>query len=142
MTVPISGVSSLKLVVEDGGDNNWGDWADWANARVECPNNNLRQGVEQMLQEETIQGLEISPNPTNDKLTVKFSLTESSKVSFDIVDMQGRMLGGDIPQNYQYKGEAGIHTFIMDVSKLNVGSYLLRGVLGTKLEVKKFVIER
>jgi NPCBM/NEW2 domain/Secretion system C-terminal sorting domain/Carbohydrate esterase, sialic acid-specific acetylesterase len=142
MTVPISGVSSLKLVVEDGGDNNWGDWADWANARVECPNNNLRQGVEQMLQEETIQGLEIFPNPTNDKLTVKFSLTESSKVSFDIVDMQGRMLAGGVPQTYQYKGEAGIHTFIIDVSKLNVGSYLLRGVLGTKLEVKKFVVER
>jgi hypothetical protein len=142
MTVPISGVSSLKLVVEDGGDNNWGDWADWANARVECPNNNLRQGVEQMLQEETIQGLEIFPNPTNDKLTVKFSLPESSKISFDIVDMQGRMLAGDVPQNYQYKGESGIHTFIMDVSKLNVGSYLLRGVLGTKLEVKKFVVER
>ncbi len=133
----ITGISKIKLVVEDGGDNNWGDWADWVNARLECPNNNARQAVEQTIPEETIEGLEIFPNPTNDKLTTKFSLSEASKVSFDIVDMQGRNL-----ENYQYKGEGGLHTFIIDVSKLNAGNYLLRGLLGNKLEVRKFVVER
>ena len=79
----------------------------------------------------------IFPNPTNDKLTTKFSLAEASNVSFEIVDMQGRNLA-----DYNYKGEAGLHTFIIDVSKLHTGSYLLRGLLGSKLEVKRFVVER
>jgi hypothetical protein len=137
MTVPITGLSAIRLVVEDGGDGNYGDWANWGNARFTCTNNNARQVAEQIPTEESIKGLEIFPNPTNDKLTTKFSLAEASKVSFDIVDMQGRKF-----ESYQYVGEAGNHTFIIDVSKLNLGSYLLRGVVGNKLEIKKFVIER
>ena len=87
--------------------------------------------------EEIIEGLTIFPNPTNDKLTTKFSLAEASKVSFEIIDIQGRNL-----ENYNYKGKAGLHTFIIDVSKLNAGNYILRGLLGTKLEIKKFVVEQ
>ena len=87
--------------------------------------------------EEIIEGLTIFPNPTNDKLTIKFSLAEASKVSFEIIDIQGRNL-----ENYNYKGKAGLHTFIIDVSKLNAGNYILRGLLGTKLEIKKFVVEQ
>ena len=137
MTVPITGISSIKLVVEDGGDAFYGDWADWGNARLTCANNNLREGFQQAIPEETIEGLSIFPNPTNDKLTTKFSLAEAAKISFDIVDLQGRNL-----DSYQYKGEAGLHTFIIDVSKLNEGSYILRGMLGNKLEIRKFVVER
>ncbi len=133
----IAGISRIKLVVEDGGDAFYGDWADWANARLECPSNNARQAVEQAVPEETIEGLAIFPNPTNDKLTTNFSLAEASKVSFEIIDMQGRNL-----ENYHYKGEAGLHRFIIDVSKLNAGSYILRGLLGNKLEIRKFVVER
>ena len=33
MVVPITGISAIRLVVEDGGDAYFGDWADWANAR-------------------------------------------------------------------------------------------------------------
>lgn len=39
----ITGISRIKLVVEDGGDQPWGDWANWANARLECPSANVRE---------------------------------------------------------------------------------------------------
>jgi len=36
MTVNLAGVTQLRLVVTDGGDNDWWDHADWADAWIEC----------------------------------------------------------------------------------------------------------
>ncbi len=106
-----------------------------------CTGNNMRIGQTETSANaqvpDEMQIFMVFPNPTNEKLTAKFGLAENSNVTFEIVDLQGRNL-----ETYNYKGEAGLHTFIIDVSKLNEGSYILRGMLGNKLEIRKFVVER
>jgi Secretion system C-terminal sorting domain len=79
----------------------------------------------------------IYPNPTNDKLTVEYSLTKDSEIGFGIVDMTGKTL-----QNRTIDGKAGTHSFVMDVSKIIEGSYILRGIADDKSQAKKFVIIR
>jgi NPCBM/NEW2 domain/Secretion system C-terminal sorting domain/Carbohydrate esterase, sialic acid-specific acetylesterase len=133
-SVPITGVSKIKLVVEQGNDNNWADHADWGNARVTCTNVQAREAVST---EPEKQEFSIFPNPTNDKLTVKFGLENQSEVAFSLTDMQGKAL-----ENYQYKGEKGNHTFIIEVGQLPQGIYILHGNIENKMNVKKFVIER
>jgi hypothetical protein len=79
----------------------------------------------------------IYPNPTNDKLTVEYSLTKDSEINFGIMDMTGKTL-----QNRTIEGKAGTHSFVMDVSKIIEGSYILRGIADDKSQAKKFVIVR
>jgi Secretion system C-terminal sorting domain len=79
----------------------------------------------------------IYPNPTNDKLTVEYSLTKDSEINFGIMDMTGKTL-----QNRTIDGKAGTHSFAMDVSKIIEGSYILRGITEDKSQAKKFVIVR
>lgn len=145
ISVPISGVSKIKLVVEDGGDNNWGDWADWANARLTCPNN-ARVRTE-VLDEVIPRSFKIAPNPVSDELNVIFSLHEYSKVSFEIIDINGRQL-----DNYNFMAEKGNHNFSIDVNSMNAGIYFLRALISNKnesiiqnapkTEIIRFVIEK
>jgi cephalosporin-C deacetylase-like acetyl esterase len=79
----------------------------------------------------------IYPNPTNYKLTVEYSLTKDSEINFGIMDMTGKTL-----QNRTIEGKAGTHSFVMDVSKIIEGSYILRGITEDKSQAKKFVIIR
>jgi Secretion system C-terminal sorting domain len=79
----------------------------------------------------------IYPNPTNDKLTVEYSLNKDSEINFGIMDMTGKTL-----QNRVINGKAGTHSFVMDVSKIIEGSYILRGIADDKSQAKKFVIIR
>jgi hypothetical protein len=34
--IPLAGVTTLQLIVTDGGDGTYYDHADWADARLEC----------------------------------------------------------------------------------------------------------
>jgi cephalosporin-C deacetylase len=79
----------------------------------------------------------IYPNPTNDKLTVEYSITKDSEITFGIMDMTGKSV-----QNRTIEGKAGTHSFVMDVSKVIEGSYILRGITEDKSQAKKFVIIR
>ena len=45
MSVDLSGVTELRLVVDDAGDNVWWDHADWAEARIECGQDNTPPAV-------------------------------------------------------------------------------------------------
>jgi hypothetical protein len=95
----------------------------------------LMSSEEEMNSEITL--FTIYPNPTNDKLTVEYSLTKDSEINFGIMDMTGKSL-----QNRVIDGKAGTHSFVMDVSKIIEGSYILRGITDDKSQAKKFVIVR
>jgi Secretion system C-terminal sorting domain len=69
----------------------------------------------------------IYPNPTNDKLTVEYSLTKDSEISFGIMDMTGKNV-----QSKTIEGKIGTHSFVMDVSKIIEGSYIFSEVLQKK----------
>jgi NPCBM/NEW2 domain/Secretion system C-terminal sorting domain/Carbohydrate esterase, sialic acid-specific acetylesterase len=137
--VDVSGKNQLELIVNFNNPNgyNWADHADWASNsfQLTCPT--ARLGETEVAAAPEKQEFSIFPNPTNDKLTVKFSLENQSEVVFSITDMQGKAL-----ENYQYKGEKGNHTFIIEVGQLPQGIYILRGNIENKMNVKKFVIER
>jgi hypothetical protein len=106
---------------------------------VPCINGTARiASNENQINDETESNLfTLYPNPTNDKLTVEYSLTKDSEINFGIMDMTGKTL-----QNRTIDGKAGTHSFVMDVSKVSEGSYILRGVTEEKSQAKKFVIIR
>jgi hypothetical protein len=145
ISASISGVSKIKLVVEDGGDNNWGDWADWANARLTCPSGaRIRSDL---MEEIKPQNFTLSPNPADDLLNVKFSVEDYSKVTFEVIDINGRKL-----DNYSFMAEKGNHSFSIDVTGISPGMYFLRAFISSKTgdtsldnlktEVIRFMIER
>lgn len=145
ISASISGVSKIKLVVEDGGDNNWGDWADWANARLTCPSGaRIRSDL---MEEIKPQNFTLSPNPVDDQLNVKFSVDDYSKVTFEVIDINGRKL-----DNYSFMAEKGNHNFSIDVTGISPGMYFVRAFISSKTgdtspenlktEVIRFMIER
>jgi hypothetical protein len=99
--------------------------------------NNARLAAENPQEETEGTLFTIYPNPTNDKLTVEYNLTKDSEITFGIMDMTGKTL-----QNRTIDGKAGTHSFVMDVSKIIEGSYILRGIADDKSQAKKFVIVR
>lgn len=79
----------------------------------------------------------IYPNPTNDKLTVEYSLLQNQEISFGIIDMTGRTI-----QSILIDGKAGTHKFTMDVNRILEGSYIIRGISDDKTQARKFIIVR
>ena len=101
--------------------------------------NGTRQSTSDNYLKEVVEKEEMSvfPNPTSEKLTTEFYLADASEVTFTVVDMQGKTLNTHI-----FKGEVGNHTFVMDVSKLQEATYILKGNINDKIQTKKFSIVR
>lgn len=87
MSVNIAGVQSLKLVVEDGGDNIYCDHANWARARLTCDANARKSADGDSTQYET--DLKISPNPSEGELTIEFGLENEGPVSIQLLNAAG-----------------------------------------------------
>jgi len=80
---------------------------------------------------------EVFPNPAQNSVTVKYSLTGKANVSMTIYDVTGRKL-------IEYRSEQlkGLHQTEINIQNLEKGIYLLRLAIGSQTAVKRFVIDR
>ena len=82
--------------------------------------------------------LSISPNPANDNTSIKFKMVSNSKVSVDIIDLNGRIVKHIEPT----ETFSGINQLPLDISAIEKGIYIVKltsenGVNSTKLVVSK-----
>ena len=80
----------------------------------------------------------VAPNPTRDRSTVRFTLTEASDVRLDAYDVLGRRVAvvAEGPQ------AAGTHEATFDASGLPAGVYVLRLTAGGRTETARVTVAR
>ncbi len=132
MVVPIAGVASIRLVVEDGGDQIWGDHANWGNARFTCANSNGRESV--VTAEEWFW---VSPNPNNGKFVAKVILKSKQSVQLYLSNIQGNIIN-----EYSFVGVEGENSFEINISNIQDQIYNLRCQVGEESSSKRVVIEK
>ncbi len=132
MVVPIAGVSSIRLVVEDGGDQPWGDWADWGNARFTCPNSNFRQAATPVED-----WFWISPNPNDGKFIAKVKLKASQKIFLYLTNTQGKAI-----KEFSFDGIEGENDFEIQIPNVQEQVYNLRCQTGEESSSQRLVIQK
>ena len=80
--------------------------------------------------------LSVSPNPTSENTLLKYSLTESAVVSFDVMNE----LGQKVATYSLYKQSAGKHEYQFDVKKLSNGNYFVHFNTEKNNQVLKFAV--
>lgn len=75
------------------------------------------------LTNKTIDAFSVSPNPATDFAWVSFTLSESTYLSLDLVDISGRQIVS-LFKNKSYS--VGTHQFEFSLNQLAVGTYFLR----------------
>lgn len=77
------------------------------------------------------------PNPVGDKLTVDFTVTEKTPLTFSMVDVQGKVVKEMEQKNYS----PGKNSVIIETSELAKGVYFLRANNG-ETEINKMIIKQ
>lgn len=86
--------------------------------------------------EQTVEAVTFSfyPNPASENITLNYSLTESSKVSYTIFDLTGKQVQTDSANRFP-----GAQQQIIDINNLQAGTYLLNLNTNGKVITKRFV---
>lgn len=79
----------------------------------------------------------VFPNPADDRLTITYFLNGDSKVRFQLIGMDGKVVR-DIPADQQ---PAGSHQFEMDVSSVQSGVYQLVFFANGLPKTKRIVVQ-
>jgi hypothetical protein len=134
MVVPISGVSSIRLVVEDGGDQIWGDWANWGKARFTCAGSNFREAPTP-----TEEWFWVSPNPNDGKFIAKVNLKIPQSVQLYLSDIKGNII-----KEYSFVGVEGINNFEINIQdKITIESiYNIRCQAAEVSDSKRVIVEK
>ena len=95
---------------------------------------NVNTGI-QLHKENTIDIINIYPNPCNDKINVNFKLSENSLISFSVYDIYGRMV---LINEDDFS--IGTHNKILTLNKIKSrGLYLLNIKVGNDLKTLRFI---
>lgn len=78
----------------------------------------------------------IYPNPTNGISSTKLTLTNSSEVSLQVVNLMGQVV---YTENYGHKA-AGVHTLSVDASDLTSGVYFVTVKAGNATSTSKMIV--
>ena len=105
------------------------------NATVSPLENLLVTAEKLLLQEDEALDLNLSPNPVQSQLNVRFSATEASNVSIRILDDNARTL---LLQNL---GNTKSINQVINVSTLPKGLYFLQLIKGKEVKIAKFIKE-
>ena len=84
-----------------------------------------------------ISNFNLFPNPTSDKLNIRFTLGETTPVQIVVSDMNGKMMS-----NEQYDGDQGNQERRIDVQSLESGIYFLYVITAKEKIAKKFVVTK
>jgi NPCBM/NEW2 domain len=134
MVVPIAGISAIRLVVEDGGDQNWGDHANWAKARFTCAGSNFREAPAP-----TEEWFWVSPNPNDGKFIAKINLKTPQSVQLYLSDIKGNII-----KEYTFVGVEGMNNFEINIQdKITIETiFNIRCQAGEASDSKRVIIEK
>lgn len=83
--------------------------------------------------------LGVMPNPANDRSQISFMSTVDGKLSLQVLDMTGRVVG-DLFNN---EAEAGqVYTAEFDANVMSSGIYMVRLSSGTEFKIERLLIQR
>ena len=77
----------------------------------------------------------VYPNPTNQTITIEYSLEDKDAAMINIVNLVGQKIYS-MPINYQHKG---VYKTTIDVSNYNDGIYFVTLNTRTRVSQKKFI---
>ena len=80
--------------------------------------------------------LKICPNPATDYVNVEFSIPEAEKVTFQLMDLTGKML-----KNASLDGVAGANQYQFDIHGVSKGLYLMEIVTESGKSVRKITVQ-
>lgn len=83
-----------------------------------------------------LEDLTVYPNPTTDYVNVEFSLQEAENVTFQLMDLTGKML-----KQTSMDGIAGANQFRFDIQGVSQGLYLLEIVTDSGKSVRKISVQ-
>lgn len=87
--------------------------------------------------ENTLNKLNIYPNPSNGKITIDFKLEEANEVSIEVFDIVGKRVSPSVKKKYL----SGMHEIKLNISDKNAGIYFMSIQIGTENYLKKIVIQ-
>jgi len=82
-------------------------------------------------------GIVLYPNPVSDQLFVKFGLTESNQISFDIYDVAGRLVSSEVTSLVIEE-----NLYSIDTKDMNQGLYFLKVSSDEDETTKRFSVVR
>lgn len=80
--------------------------------------------------------VKLFPNPASDRLTVQYTLNGNALLTFTVIDMNGKVVA-----ERQEKQAEGNHEFVMDVTGLPSGNYVLSINSGSATSNHKFLVK-
>jgi hypothetical protein len=89
--------------------------------------------------DEEISIVSISPNPMNNHSTISFTSTANGKLTLDVMDMTGRIVGS-LFNNEVVAGQ--VYTADFDANRLATGIYMVRLSSGTAFEIERLQIQK
>ncbi len=79
----------------------------------------------------------VYPNPSQEQVTIEYTLPAAAEVSIQLLDMQGRT----VKQSTREQQAAGKHSLTWDLNKSTTpGNYLCRITMGKQTTVKQLII--
>lgn len=105
----------VKFKFEGEGGNNF--YLDDINLYSGAPSNTLVLGLE----EQTIEGMVVYPNPAQDEISVKYNTLTAGTYQVSIVDMAGKTV-----QNHTIQSASGENVVLMDIYSLSSGKYNIK----------------
>ena len=82
-----------------------------------------------------IEDLTIYPNPATDYVNVEFSIQEAEKVTFQLLDLTGKML-----KSANMEGVAGLNQYKFDIHGVSKGLYLMEIITKSGKSVRKITV--
>lgn len=125
-----------KFTFEGGGGNNF--YLDNINIYAGGPSEELvneASGVG-LVEEQNIKNLQLYPNPTDEELNVKFTLSSAEKISIKIYDLAGKKLSIN-----NINGAIGSNVVMLDTKSLSSGSYFVDIETSGFKEVRQFIVK-
>jgi len=107
------------------------EWPVQASTESSSINENIRPGIP-----EQVELSQNYPNPFNPVTTIDFALTKAGHISFDVFDMNGRL----VKEVYHGNLPAGYHSLEIDASGLPAGIYSYSLTSGSFTSMKKMVL--
>lgn len=121
----------FKFNFENGGGNNF--YLDDINIYSGSPSDEIISGLDE---NSAINAFELFPNPADDELNVRFSLSSDEAVNITVVDILGKTI-----QHQQIKGVAGANLVMMDTNKLAPGVYFITVEANGSATTEQFVVK-
>ncbi len=92
-----------------------------------------------MVPDEASLAISCFPNPSNGNVTLRYSVTDRTDVTAELVDVQGRLVKTlfRVPGHYQ-----GIYNVALDLNDLPNGAYLVRVIMLNQTLTTRFILNK